>query len=134
MSQHTFAEKTSKTKGKIGNENEVEVSAIFVMLLDYACTPIFLRHFIFHNSCFYILLLLMLFSCSTLKIPHIQEDVILTCHIENEKLWVTQYEMLTLLWKTETKGQCGLNWFAQGHIGSVESEDKSFMFCFHRRE
>lgn len=41
MSQHTFQEKTNKTKGQIGNENEVEVSAGFVMYLDYAYTPTF---------------------------------------------------------------------------------------------
>lgn len=58
MSHHTFAEKTNKTKGKIGNENEVEGSAIFVTSLDYVYMPDFLRHFNFHNShCWYCLIL-----------------------------------------------------------------------------
>lgn len=42
VSQHTLTEKRNKIKGKIGSENEVEVSAIFLTSLDYAYMPDFL--------------------------------------------------------------------------------------------
>lgn len=132
---HSIPLQRKQIKRRIGNENEVEVRAIFVMPLNCTYMPDFLWHVTFHSSRCYILL-----YSEVILILHIKKSCTLKkmtyslAMLRLKTLGRTQYKMLMWLRKTEVKGQCGLICFAQGHIGSVELKDKLFMFHFCGRE